>query len=127
MDFTETEAYRRAFSEFAMSRSLHVYFTPGTTYIVPIRDDDLAGTIQPVTDGQPRAMTDDERGGVLGWLCSRPEVSFLHVPRHRAGSCSSADARVSVALLPMHPKSSKASVDRSAAPTQCGSGAGYGR
>jgi hypothetical protein len=94
-------AYRNAFLDFALSRGLRVYFTPGTTYIVPVRDDDVAGTIQPALDHQPRAMTADERGAILGWLCTRPEVHFVHVPRRRSGSLVTASGQVSVALAPM--------------------------
>jgi hypothetical protein len=94
-------AYRNAFLDFALSRGLRVYFTQGTTYIVPVRDDEVAGTIQPALDHQPRAMTADERGAILGWLCARPEVHFVHVPRRRSGDVTTASEHVSLALAPM--------------------------
>lgn len=96
-------AYRNAFLDFALSQGLRVYFTRGTTYIVPVRDDDVAGTIQPALDHQPRTMTADERGAILGWLCARPEVHFVHVPRRRAGTLEVASGQVSIALAPMGP------------------------
>lgn len=97
----DKQSYRNAFLDFALSRGLRVYFTPGTTYIIPVRDDDVAGTIQPALDHQPRAMTADERGAILGWLCARPEVHFVHVPRRRPGTPAWVHEQVSVALTPI--------------------------
>lgn len=97
----DKQAYRNAFLDFALSRGLRVYFTAGTTYIIPVRDDDLAGTIQPALDQQPRAMTADERGAILGWLCARPEVHFVHVPRRRLGTPVGVHEHVSLALAPL--------------------------
>lgn len=100
----DKQAYRKAFLDFALSRGLRVYFTPGTTYVIPVRDDAVAGTIQPAIDQQPRAMTADERGAILGWLCARPEVHFVHVPRRRPGTAAWVHEHVSVALAPIRPQ-----------------------
>lgn len=62
---SERRHYREAFADFAAGRGLQVWFSAGTTCIAP--------TTAPITS--------EDRGAVLGWLCSCTEVHFIHVRR----------------------------------------------
>lgn len=61
----DRQRFREALTAFAAERGLQAHFSSGTTCIAP--------TNAPITA--------EDRGAVIGWLCSRPQVHFVHVHR----------------------------------------------
>lgn len=52
------------------------------------------------------AITDEDRGAVMGWLCARPEVRLVHVTRPRmSGACAvtfASKSRVAACIRAKH-------------------------
>jgi len=76
----DRQRLREALADFAANRGLQAHFSCGTTFIAP--------TTAPITT--------EDRGAVMGWLCSRPEVHFVHVRRRPPATHSFAIACSSV-------------------------------
>lgn len=62
---TDRHRFREALNAFAAERGLQAHFSSGTTCIAPTA----------------ASITEEDRGALIGWLCSRPEVHFVHVHR----------------------------------------------
>jgi hypothetical protein len=61
----DRQRFREALTAFAAERGLQAHCSSGTTCIA-------------LTNA---SITAEDRGAVIGWLCSRPEVHFVHVHR----------------------------------------------
>lgn len=61
----ELTSFQEAFLSFGASLGVQVHFLTTLTCI----------------EAQRSLLTPDLRGAVMGWLCSRPEVHFIHVQR----------------------------------------------
>jgi len=63
------QAFQDAFANCAASRGLQTHFSRGRFFIAP--------TTAPITT--------EDRGALMGWLCARTEVRFIHVCRRPVG------------------------------------------
>ncbi len=65
LNATELTSFQDAFLSFGATLGVQVHFFTSLTCI----------------EAQRAPLTPDLRGSVMGWLCSRPEVHFIHVQR----------------------------------------------
>jgi len=79
---TELASFQEAFLSFGATLGVQVHFLTSLTCI----------------EAQRSPLTPDLRGAVMGWLCSRPEVHFIHVQRR-----GSAQRAASIGLQRMQP------------------------